>query len=102
MTGIPRAGGLRLIRLVIVCVAVGTVINSGGGVYLYVRGQAQARQATSSLCALRKDLETRVASSLNFLRDHPAGIAGIDPKTIRDGIANQQRTISALSGIDCP
>jgi len=57
---------------------------------------------TSALCALRTDLERRVAGSKTFLAEHPAGIPGISAKVIRDGIKNQERTIKALSGIDCP
>lgn len=102
MTGFPRAGGLRLIRIVIVCVAVGTVINSTGGVYLYVQGQSRAAQTTDALCALRRDMQVRVDGGRAFLREHPNGIPGISAADIRDGIRNQQRTIKALAGIDCP
>jgi len=102
MTGIPRAGGLRLIRIVIVCVAFGTVVNSAGAVGLYVQGQERANQTTDALCALRHDLQVRIDGSREFLADHPHGIPGVSAKTIRDGIDNQRRTIVALSGIDCP
>ena len=60
-----------------------------------------AKITTAALCALRTDLERRVASSRAFLAEHPDGIPGISAKVIRDGIVNQQSTISALSGIDC-
>jgi hypothetical protein len=56
---------------------------------------------TAALCALRSDLERRIASSQAFLREHPDGIPGIPARTIRDGIKNQERTIRALSRIDC-
>lgn len=116
MTGFgPRASGLRLIRIVVVCVAVGTVINSTGGVLLFISNQArgedirslslQARHdasvTTAALCALRVDLERRVATSRAFLVEHPNGIPGIPARTIRDGIVNQGRTITALAGIAC-
>lgn len=102
MTGIPRADGLRLIRIVIVCIALGTVINSAGAVGLYLQGQARSGQTTEALCALRSDLQARVEGSRRFLRDHPDGFLGVSAKEIRDAAANQQRTIAALSGIDCP
>ena len=116
MTGFPRAGGLRLIRLVLVAVAVGVTLNSAVAVNQFVRGEQRdqatreltlrtrhdAQVTTTALCALRTDLERRVATSEAFLAEHPDGIPGISPKVIRDGIVNQQRTISALSGIDCP
>jgi hypothetical protein len=56
---------------------------------------------TDALCALRGDLERRVASSQQFLVKHPAGIPGIPVQTIRNGIVNQQRTINALSSLKC-
>jgi hypothetical protein len=59
------------------------------------------RVNTDALCALRGDLKNRVAASQRFLVDHPAGVAGIPAKTIRDGIKNQQRTIAALKNISC-
>ena len=116
MTGFPRAGGLRLIRVVLIAIALGVVVNSTGSVLLFVSNQtrandirtltlqtsADAKQTTAALCALRSDLERRVATSEAFLAEHPHGIPGISAKQIRDGIRNQERTIRALSGIDCP
>jgi hypothetical protein len=69
---------------------------------LALRTSHDAQVTTAALCALRSDLEQRVASSEAFLRRHPHGILGISAKDIRTGIVNQQRTILALSGIDCP
>lgn len=68
---------------------------------LALRTSDDARVTTAALCALRNDLEVRVASSRSFLAEHPNGIPGISAKAIRDGIANQERTITALAGIDC-
>lgn len=45
----PQAGGLRLIRIVVVCVAFGTVVNSGGAVYLFVQNAARVRDAQAAL-----------------------------------------------------
>lgn len=56
---------------------------------------------TAALCALRADLQRRVTSSRAFLAAHPNGLAEIPATTIRDGVANEQRTIAALSDIDC-
>lgn len=61
----------------------------------------QANTANEALCALRADLALRAASSQAFLDKHPQGIPGIPAATIRDGIVNQQRTISALSVLHC-
>lgn len=66
--------------------------------------QDLARQATNTgaaLCTLRGDLEQRVEASQRFLREHPKGIPGINAATIQSGIVNQQRTVDALSGLNC-
>jgi hypothetical protein len=118
----PRAGGMRLIRVMLVALAAGVMLNTGTTVLLYRSSQARAveiqalnrstralafktsgdaRVTTAALCALRTDLELRAASSRRFLADHPDGIPGIPAKVIRDGISNQERTITALRGIDC-
>lgn len=45
MTGFgPRAGGLRLIRMVLVCVAVGVIANSGSTVLLFGANAARVDQ----------------------------------------------------------
>ena len=49
MTGFPRAGGLRLVRLVLVLVAVGVVVNSAGHVYLFVQNAARVRDTQAAL-----------------------------------------------------
>jgi hypothetical protein len=61
----------------------------------------ETQRTTQALCALRGDLERRVVSSQDFLVEHPNGVLGISAKVIRDGIANQQRTIDALSALKC-
>jgi hypothetical protein len=58
-------------------------------------------RTNGALCALRRDLELRVASSKQFLQEHPEGIAGVPVKVIQDSIRNQQRTILALSNLNC-
>jgi hypothetical protein len=63
--------------------------------------RSEARDTTFALCTFRKDLEVRVAASRKFLASHPDGFAGVPVRTIREGISNQERTIGALSGIDC-
>ena len=111
----PRAGGLRLIRVVLVLIAVGVVLNTTGVVItlflnadraaelrdVAVQTSRNAEQTRGALCALRADLERRSVTSRAFLREHPNGIPGISAKVIRDGIRNQERTVRALAGIDC-
>lgn len=71
-------------------------------VVIAVHASDDASQTTRSLCALRHDLEERVAGSDNFLRDHPRGFAGIPAATIRASADGQRRTIRALSNLKCP
>lgn len=59
------------------------------------------RDTHRALCALRGDLERRVADSRAFLRDHPDGIPGVTAREIQVGISNQERTITALRFIKC-
>jgi hypothetical protein len=61
----------------------------------------ESQQAADALCALRADLRRRVRTSRAFLKQNPDGIPGIPGKTIRDGIANQRRTIRALRELSC-
>lgn len=54
-----------------------------------------------ALCILRDDLEARVASSEQFLVDHPDGIPGITTAAIQANIDSQTRTIVALQLLQC-
>ena len=88
------AGGLAVLA-VLVAITFTRVLD--------VSSQATANQRvdTGALCTLRHDLQTRVDSSERFLVNHPHGFAGISAATIRSGIANELRTIAALSTITC-
>lgn len=61
----------------------------------------ESARTTHALCALRGDLETRINASTAYLKEHPEGIPGVSPKLIRDGIANQKRTVHALRSLSC-
>jgi hypothetical protein len=54
-----------------------------------------------ALCAFRYDVEQRVASSEQFLQDHPNGIPGISPAAIRSSLQAQRHTVEALSILEC-
>lgn len=60
-----------------------------------------ASNTKSTLCVFRADIETRVRSSENILKDNPRGFAGIPPGVIRKSIRDQKRTVRALSGLSC-
>jgi ABC-type transporter Mla subunit MlaD len=66
------------------------------------RTTRESKRTTKALCALRKDLEDRVAQTDDFLRKHPGGFAGIPAATLRQSEQGQRRTISALSNLKCP
>jgi hypothetical protein len=61
-----------------------------------------ATTTTTALCALRGDLERRVARGQTFLQEHPRGIPGFRPAFIRSTLDGQARTIVALSVVKCP
>lgn len=88
----------RALRLLTAATIVLYLICIGVAVKVYT----DSRSTTDALCTLRTDLVKRVNSSRNFLKDHPNGVSGISPKVIIDGIDNQQRSIEALKGLDCP
>lgn len=80
------------------------------GVVVYVWHDANAKRAdiarialstNTSLCTVRQDLERRVSDSRHFLAEHPNGIAGIPPATIRQSIRNEEGTVHALSSLRC-
>jgi hypothetical protein len=66
------------------------------------RAARDADRTTGALCALRRDLEDRVAQTDKFLLEHPAGFAGIPAATLRASEQGQIRTIGALSNLKCP
>ena len=84
---------VRLIRRLVAATAVLYVLLIGGAIWVY----AVSDSNRTALCALRLDLEGRVATSEQLLIEHPRGIAGVT----RDSIKNQKRTITALSDLDC-
>jgi hypothetical protein len=90
--------------VVILCIAFAVVVGANA-FYILPRLANQADEnsrASVALCALRVDLQRRVAASEKFLAEHPNGIPGIPARTLRDSIDNQQRTISALVVLRCP
>lgn len=68
--------------------------------------RAELRRITlntnAALCTLRSDLEVRLQGAKDFLAEHPDGIAGITAATLQQSITNQERTVTALSGLECP
>lgn len=61
----------------------------------------QGQEAHAAICTYRSSLERQNASSQKFLLAHPHGIPGIPASLIRNSIADQQKTINALSTVHC-
>jgi hypothetical protein len=87
----------RTFRLLVACNVLLLLAALGVGVYAYY----QAQQATAGLCALRSDRTDQIAASDRFLRKHPHGIPGIPASLIRQSRATAQRTVDALSFLNC-
>lgn len=77
------------------------VVTTQQNVLLQGEARAAARTETA-LCVLKEDLVTRNDASIAFLKDHPHGIPGIPVEQIQQSIDNQERTILALSLLECP
>ena len=77
------------------------VLIFAAGAYL----ENRASKAEDALCTLRADLEERVVRSRDYLDDLDLGrrepIPGISRADIVQSIENQDRTIRALSPLDC-
>lgn len=89
---------MRLIVTILAVAILGLSLLTG---YQFYR----ANKATAALCVLRHDLQARVQRSEQYLVDVAVGnrepIAGVTTADINDSISNQQRTIRALSVLDC-
>ena len=85
------------LRNLIIATGILYVTLAGAGIYIYREND----QTQGALCALRTDLEVRTESGEKFLKEHPKGIPGISPKTIREGLHNQERSIKALGSLSC-
>jgi hypothetical protein len=62
----------------------------------------EVQESRDALCALRADLQKRLALARKFLRENPGGTPGIPERTIRDSIRNLRSTLEALDGLTCP
>jgi preprotein translocase subunit SecG len=64
--------------------------------------ERQSNRNTTAFCALRTDVENRMASSQEFLEEHPNGIPGISAEQIQQSIRAQRSTFRALDVVVCP
>jgi hypothetical protein len=90
--------GLRNLALATIALFLCVV---GLGIWFYL----DSREAHKALCSLRQDVEARRASSTKYLDDVAEGrrkpISGLTQADVRVSITNQDRTIRALSNLDC-
>jgi hypothetical protein len=89
---------------VLTALALGVALNSAAAVILWHSQDVQVRSNTGTtvaVCALRADLKRRVTAGVKFLQTHPNGVLGVKARDIRESIDAQQRTIAALSALDC-
>lgn len=61
----------------------------------------QGNRTIAALCALRADKERQKENAQAFLIAHPNGGFGVTPNDLRTRIADEQRTIDALSRLNC-
>lgn len=87
----------RTLRRLIVATVVLYLLTMGAAVYVYLESQVNR----NALCTFRANLEDQVAQSTNFLADHPAGVPGITPAVIQQGIQKQVIAINSLSSLSC-
>lgn len=70
--------------------------------------QANAQANTDALCALRTDIRVRHDRASEYLRTHPEGLTDrygnvlISAAQLTKSIRDQESTLSALHGLDCP
>lgn len=86
---------LRFLRIATVVLAVTLIAVV---IYLFV----SLKNTNDALCTLRGDLEARAAQTRNYLDEHPNGFPGIPAAALRKNLADQERTIEALSSLNCP
>jgi hypothetical protein len=92
---------------VVLALALSLVLLGAAALFGYNRHQANRNMARNStaliaLCALRHDLDMRIASSEDLLVKYPHGFAGIPAAVIRSSVENSKRTRVTLNVLDCP
>jgi presenilin-like A22 family membrane protease len=104
----PRSEIQRALLRLVIATLVAYVFLAGLSIFVYVDAANRraaiaevAVETNTALCALRGDLERRIAAAEVFLDENPDGVPGISAEVIRTSIANQQLTIDALSSLDC-
>lgn len=92
-------------RLAVLAFVVGLVLSLaalGAGAYELNHRTQEGTETHEAVCALVADLEERTEGTKEFLASHPDGIPGLaSASQLRESLANQERTLGALSVITC-
>ena len=73
----------------------------GLGLFGFLRVQHVVSSTHQSLCSFEHDLQQRIISGEQFLKDHPDGIPGVPVAVIQTSLDNQKLTLQSLSGLNC-
>lgn len=85
-------------RLLVLVWLLGLILFGGSVAYAF----ALNGERISVLChVLRPDVERRLHTSENYLRENPNGTPGIPVRLIRESIRDQQQTLRDLDGVGC-
>lgn len=95
---------LRLLVIATCVLWVAVVAVSIGVLFVTIKVNSESSETKASLCTFRTDLQTRLDATRDILDKNPNAFDGLGiPKAvITQNIRNQQRTVDALRGLDCP
>lgn len=100
-----RIGPVKGLRIAVAAFVLSLVLLLAvGGISFYVLTHKvqEGSETHEAVCALVADLEERTDGTKVFLAEHPDGIPGLATASqLRESLANQQRTLDALSVISC-
>jgi hypothetical protein len=100
-----KIGPVRGLRIAVAAFVLSLVLLlavGGIGFYVLTYRTQEGSETHKAICALVADLEERTDGTKTFLSAHPQGIPGLaSGSQLRESLANQDRTLGALSVISC-
>jgi hypothetical protein len=91
----------RLKILLYATILIYAVVIAAGFIGWYINHQ-QASKTERALCSLKAELQRRVDNTQAFLVKYPHGLDGLSKADLTKSIQDTQRTIDALSILNCP
>lgn len=91
--GIQRSLRILIITTVVLFLCIGAVTY-----YVY----SVAKDVNDGVCAFRADVQTRSVQTKKYLKKHPHGTRLISSSDLQIAIKNTERTVDALSSVNCP